>query len=166
MRDTRAISMLKVGVLVAASSLAIGLSQPVFARIGETEQEVQARYGQSISEQKPIPPEPAEKILHYRKDNIKVIVKFWRGVSAYESFEFDKPINGQAMIQVNAILNANATRSRFVPQPPTVGLSLHTWVTADECIHATIWRHVPNMLEIQTTAYIYEVARSRQSGGF
>jgi hypothetical protein len=145
-----------------------------FGRLGETEAELERRYGRPFyqsTKREDVPP-GGEKTLSYLKDKIVIHVTLLRGRSASEGFEFKDangrpiPIDGDVIEKAEAILDANSNGRvwRRLPAPQMVNKAfLHGWERDDDEAAAVVWRNDPNILEVSTSEFQQETGRARRA---
>lgn len=145
-----------------------------FGRLGETEVELERRYGRPFyqSTKKDDVPPGGEKTMSYLKDNIVIHVTLFRGRSASEGFQFEDasgrplPIDGDVIEKAEAILDANSDgrkwRRHAAPQMLNKGI-LHGWERDDGEAIGVVGRQNPNILEVSTTEFQQESGRARRA---
>ncbi len=144
-----------------------------FGRLGETEEELQRRYGQPFyqtTKKDEVPP-GGEKMLSYLKDKIVIHVTLFQGRSVSEGFEFENagrplPIEGDLIQKAEAILDANSSGRNWRRQPAPQVLNneiLHGWERDDGRAFAIVWRPNPNILEVSTVEFQKESGRARRA---
>jgi hypothetical protein len=164
-----------VSVLVIACVSFVCASQAAYARLGETEAELEKRFGPPYFKQEPlIETEPGDKCLHYQKDGIQVMVMFWKGQSIREDYEFRGQIEGESLKKAAAIVEANAN-GQVLEQPANpraLNPNLkHGWNTVDGEMFAYIYVNSPDTLNIVSRSYMAERDRRTKAaksgaGGF
>lgn len=145
------------------------------ARLGETEEQLERRYGRPFyqtTDRANMPP-GGEKRLNYLKDNITVHVTLHQGRSVSEGYEFNDskrdplPIEGDVVDTAEAILEASSQghewRRNPAPQRINPGI-LHVWQRSDGNASAVVWRNKTNMLEVTDTEFMKESNRARKAG--
>ena len=151
------------------------ISPPLcFGRLGETEEELERRYGRPFyqtTDRANMPP-GGEKRLNYLKDNITVHVTLHRGRCVSEGYEFKDsqrrplPIENETLDTAEAILEASSQGSEWSrhPAPETVNPGIkHVWQRADGGASAVVWRNSPNMLELTDNEFMAESNRARKA---
>lgn len=162
-------------VLAVASVCAVCGSQAAFARIGETEAEIEQRFGRSIHrEEGNDPTEPGDKCLHYLKGEVVVMVTFWKGRSVREDYKFRQTIEGESLKTAEAIFDVNANGQDW-EKPANIqdfnpGLK-HGWNSSEHEITGFIYRNSPDTLIVADRSYLEERSRRRKAaesgaGGF
>jgi hypothetical protein len=129
-----------------------------FAVLGDTEAELEKRYGKPLEVR--VAPNlefPTEKMLKYSKDGDIIIVELWRGSSALEMRAFrdgnGKPVDpATQQARVAAMLEANAQGSSWeaVGERPQYGM-LQMWTRKDMGAMACVRKEIPNALEVRTS---------------
>lgn len=153
--------MVRMLSLLIAGGVAIGSSQLCCARLGETEAELEARYGNPLGEKlAPEVPVPAEKVLTFKKDGEIVVVELWRGRSASEWHVF-RDGGGNALAaakcpqRVAAALEANSQGSSWEAHGDrsNIGL-LQFWSRQDGSAVAWVKADMPDAVQIQTLDFM------------
>ena len=145
-----------------------------FGRLGETEEQLQRRYGPPFWQSTKIEDVPpgGEKRLHYLKDKILIYVTLFQGRSVSEGFAFEDakgrplPIEGDLIEKVEAILddNSDGREWRRHPAPQVVNKEfLHGWERDDGKAAALVWRNAPNILEVSDVEFEQESDRARRA---
>jgi len=156
-----------------AVTLITATAEKCMARLGETEAEIRARYGKPDWEQtKPEEVSPAEKHLHFRKGNIRVMVVIFKGCCASEAYSLltkdgDDLPGPEAADQFEALLQANAGGSRWIEgNAVAVNPKMNRfWERLDGEALAVVWKYNPSAIEIQDIAFVRECRRSDEQGG-
>jgi hypothetical protein len=149
-----------------AGAVMIGSSQLCLAVLGETEAELEARYGKPFHERQPGNPlAEGDTELVFRKDGYAIVVYIWHGRSAREMYVFPDGKGGALLVsdvpeKVAALLEANAQGSSFKPNPGASEseLFLQAWDREDGKAYAQVRRADPRGLEIATADYVDECA--------
>ena len=156
----RMFSVVVVGVLM------IGTAQSCFARLGETEAELEARYGKPERvTNKPADAAPADKEIVYFKDGMVVFVRVFRGRSVCEIYCFSDGKGKSVPVETDikkaeALLQANAGGAVWEANAPGVhGMQL-LWKRSDGQALAAVWETSPNSLQVMDAAYVAESANS------
>ena len=145
-----------------------------FGRLGETEEELQRRYGQPFYEttKKDEVPPGGEKILSYLKDKITISVTLRQGRSVREVYEFKDanrrplPIEGDLIEKVEAIIDANSdgrTWRRHPAPQGTIPNALHLWERDDDNASAFVWKDEPSALEVSHRVFILESIKAQRA---
>ena len=87
------------------------LAAPAFARLGETTEQIEARYGKSTKAAKPESPATDAKV--YEKNGFRIAVGFYEGKSYYEQFRKIDPQKPNSFLEIteterNRLAKANA----------------------------------------------------------
>src|ERR1017187_9069927 len=93
------------------------LAVPAHARLGETTEQIEARYGKPIKATKP--ESPATDAEVYEKNGFQITVGFYEGKSYYEQFRKIDPQKPNSFLEIteterNRLLKANE-KCRFTP---------------------------------------------------
>lgn len=99
------------------------LVSAAFARIGETEQQIEARYGKAthtLSKGN----EPLQKL--YRSSGLDIGVTYIDGVSQIESFRKEDQ-SALSKNEIALLLEANAAGSKWIEDPTASVLGLQVW---------------------------------------
>ena len=113
------------------------LAVPAYARIGETTQQIEARYGKSIETTRPKCPATVAEL--YDKNGFRIMVGFYEGKSYYEEFQKIDPEKPNSYLEITEterswLLKANE-KFRFSPLGSTM-------VTAQDGTQHEEWRYV------------------------
>jgi hypothetical protein len=145
-----------------------------FGRLGETEEELERRYGRPFHETTDADSMPpgGEKKLAYLKDNITVHVTLFRGRSVSEGYEFKDgdrnptPIEGEVLEKAIAILDANSQGHEWDRHPSPARSNpnfFQVWNRTDGNAVAIVWRNKSNMLELTDMEFMRESNRARRA---
>ena len=99
------------------------LVSPAFARIGETEQQIEARYGKSIGTLSS-GNQPLKKA--YQSSGMNIIVMYIDGVSQSEVFT-KKDESEFSKNEIAILLDANAAGSKWIEDPKARLVGMHGW---------------------------------------
>lgn len=146
---------------IVVGAVMIGSSQACLARLGETEAELEARYGKpDKTADNPKHSEPAEKVLYWDNQAFMVGAYTWRGRCVQESCIFYGP-DGERMpireIQnlAERFLQTNGGDGTWVPQPQLTSDQLElVWVRSDRKALAIVTTHMPNEVLVMDQAYV------------
>jgi hypothetical protein len=130
--------------LAAIAAVALTTSATLFARIGETEQECTARYGE------PFEKLPNNSVL-YRKSDLGLLINFFNGKA--DSIAYRKIAKGQQLSEneVEILLNNN---SGGVPWKKHAVISMNReWLTENGELVATYVTH-ERLLMVATKDYL------------
>lgn len=143
-----------------------------FARLGETEEELIARFGQSASE---VTDKDrvgiADKILTFKKNDAIVHVTIYEGKCVSEGYQFmdrngnDVPLRGAALEKVEAALGANAAGFRWQKHPDPSEINpnmMHAWNRTDGSVAAAVWQNNPSTIEIEDMAFLKKQNQARR----
>ena len=88
------------------------LAVPAYARLDETTEQIEARYGKPLSDMKPESPATVARV--YEKNGFHIAVGFYEGKSLYEQFQKVDPQKPNAFLEIteterNWLLKANDT---------------------------------------------------------
>jgi hypothetical protein len=145
-----------------------------FGRLGETEEQLERRYGRPFYQttDRANMPLGGEKRLNYLKDNITVHVTLSRGRSVSEGYEFKTndrrpmPIDGDVLNTAEAILDANSEGHEWSRHPAPQSVNpriLHVWQRSDGEASAVVWKNEPSMLELSDNEFMRETGRARRA---
>jgi hypothetical protein len=105
------------------------LTVPAYARLDETTEQIEARYGKPLSDIKPESPATAAKV--YEKNGFHITVGYYEGKSYYEQFRKIDPFFNITKMEQNCLLKANGMQ----------GL----WQTGAQNVTALEWHNIaPN----------------------
>jgi hypothetical protein len=136
-------------LLAAIAAVALTTSSTLFARIGETEQECAARYGE------PIKKLPDDSLL-YRKSGLGVLITFFNGKAdsiAYRQIATNALGKGEPISEneVEILLNSN---SNGVPWKKVAVISMNrNWETENGELQAT-YITFENLLKVGTKDFL------------
>ncbi len=145
------------------------------ARLGETEEDVRARFGEPLWEatDKETVPAGGDKMLRFSKKGIEVFVTLRRGISVCEFYEFrddngdPEPISDDTnMRKVEGLLEANSQGhkwKRHVAAHMVLKGSRHVWERSDDGAAAVVWAKDPNVLEVTDTKWRLEANRDEKA---
>jgi hypothetical protein len=132
-----------------------------FARLGETEAELEARYGKPDSTaENPKHSAPAEKVLYWNNDAFMVAACTWRGRCVQESCSFYGPGGEKMPVRdilkmADGFLKTNGGDGTWVLQPHMANEQLElVWVRSDRKAIAIVTTHMPNELIVMDQAYV------------
>jgi hypothetical protein len=148
-------------VVVVVGAVMIGSPQASLARLGETEAELEARYGKpDRTADNPKHSEPAEKVMYWNNGAFMVAAYTWRGRCVQESCSFYGP-DGEKMpvreIQSLAerFLQKNGGDGTWVSQPHLASDQLElVWIRSDRNALAIVTTHMPNEVLVMDQAYV------------
>ncbi len=88
------------------------LAVPAYARLDETTEQIEARYGKPLSDMKPESPATVARV--YEKNGFRIAVGFYEGKSYYEQFQKIDPQKPNSFLEIteterNWLLLANDT---------------------------------------------------------
>jgi hypothetical protein len=146
-----------------------------FGRLGETEEQLDRRYGRSFYQttDKSMMPPAGEKRLNYLKDDITVSVTLYQGRCVLEGYEFrdsnrrPAPIEGDLLVRAEAILEASSQGHEWHKHPAPQQVNpdfVHVWERSDGNASAVVWRAKPNTLELTDMEFVRESNRARKAG--
>jgi hypothetical protein len=81
------------------------LTVPAYARLDETTEQIEARYGKPLNDIKPESPATAANV--YEKNGFHITVGFYEGKSYYEQFRKIDPLLDITQTEQNCLLKAN-----------------------------------------------------------
>ena len=149
---------------VFAVAVVVASAEMCFARLGETEAELEARYGKpSEVVMQPKFVGPAEKTLHWNKNDTFVSVVIYRGRCVQHSFAFYDARNNKVPVKQNlqkamALLEENAEGEKWSPRPEFADNELLlVWERSDFKALAYVTSKYPNQLVIENTAFRKEI---------
>lgn len=131
------------------------------ARLGETEKELQGRYGAPITPTPPGLESGCEKTLAYEKGPVTIVVGLDNGRSVIEVFTFyddagnKVPAAGEGIEQVKALLEENGGGVPWFKHRDPKKIdpdASHVWSTMDGKRRAMVPDEKPNMLVLQTAS--------------
>lgn len=152
-----------------AGAVMIGSAQVSFARLGETEAELEARYGKPLqTDVKPKDVPGAEKRLHFSKKGINVTVYTFRGRSGREDYGFTDGSGNPSPVRANiakaeALLEASAGDAQWqaTAVPPLFdGVIELLWARSDGRAKANVFVAKPDVMRVIDQAFIDESNRS------
>ena len=154
--------------LVVAGLVVVATAGQGFARLGETEAELETRYGKPQSVK--IPPEvpaPAEKSLCFVKEGVTVVVLVFRGRSASESYFFKDKDGAEVPVErdlrkAEALLQANSgggSWGEHAPELVNPGLAM-VWARSDQKAIASVYKSQPNALRVEDALFMKEMMNS------
>jgi hypothetical protein len=160
--------MNKLFMTALATVILAGAGTQCFARLGETEEELEKRYGKPL-EVRARPPEapPAEKAMVFTKDNMIVIVHVFQGRSVSEWYWFRDSNRKEFPVEkdpqkAEALLRANSAGVVWEKHPPIASnkeISLY-WKRSDEQALAYVLKEEPEILRVQDASFVKESANS------
>lgn len=134
------------------------LPAPVFADLGENEEQLEKRFGKPyrvVDDRNKTA--PAEKTLKYKTKEFTVFVALLNGKSAYEEYEFNEEIGGSEDPKVKAVLDRQAMGGTWdvFPKPKLIGEDRkHCWARLGagkaNMANAQVRTTSPKVLELQT----------------
>lgn len=149
---------------VSAMAMVVASAEMCFARLGETEAELEARYGKpSKVVMQPKFVGPAEKTLHWNKQDTFVSVVIYRGRCVQHSVAFYDAGNNKVSVKQNlqkamSLLEENAQGEEWSPRPEFAGNELLlVWERSDFKAIAYVTSKSPHELLIENTAFRKEV---------
>lgn len=164
-----------------ACAVVCALANVCFGRLGETEAELEARYGKAIRvEPKPQGDyAPAEKRLCFVKNGVSVSVLTLRGRSVREDYGFSDKDGKPSSVRDNlakaeVLLDTNGQGAAWQarPVPPLFQHALDfLWVRSDGKAKANVFKAEPHVLRVIDDVFVDEANNSdtQQSiglGGF
>jgi hypothetical protein len=143
------------------------------ARLGETEEELVARFGRSTSQ---VTDKDkigiADKELMFEKNGTIIHATIYNGVCVGEGYEFmdrngnELPLRGDALEKAEAALGANAAGFRWQKHPDPSSINpemMHAWNRTDGQVSAVVWRNSPNILEITDMGFLREANQAKRA---
>lgn len=141
-----------------AMAAVVASAEICFARLGETEAELEARYGkpyETIGDAA-----PAEKLLLFQKDGTSVSVRIFNGRSACEIYRFRDAKGNKIAIKddqakLKQILDANGNGAEWLGGASEAKEDKFDfmWMRSDFAASAAVYRAAPEALEVYTLEY-------------
>jgi hypothetical protein len=137
-------------------SILASLTCPAFARLGETPEQCNARYGEPVSIDKD------KKEITYQKAGLLVLITFWNGSAQYiiigksERDAIDRPVK-MSDAEIETIVQANAGDQKTKPGSEG-GVLDKAWETLDGK-RIALYMFDSNVLVLSTKAYALEKQR-------
>lgn len=157
-----------LSVLVAGAVM-IGSSQLCLAVLGETEAELETRYGKPVATaENPKHSEPAEKVLYWRTEEGLVSAYMWRGRCVQETCVFVDHSGAKVPVKQNlkkaeAFLQTNAAGATWKSHPRLVDARMElVWSRSDGGAIAIVTTHLPS--EVLVLDQTYTEARDALRG--
>jgi hypothetical protein len=145
-----------------------------WGRLGETEEQLNARYGEPTFEstKKGTMPAPAEKHLEYLKDGVVISVALYQGRSVIENYAFKDEnrravsIDGDVVAKADAIVQVNGGGFEWKrhPNPQAENREvLHAWHRKDGRARALVWANQADVLEVTDLLFMEELVRAQEA---
>ena len=156
-------------VAIFGIAMVLSLAEAGFARLGETEAELEARYGKPVrTEPKPLDVAPAEKRVWFEKNGILVGAIIYRGRCVGEGYGFigsggEKVAVADEMPKAKALLQANAQGEVWNEHlfPERVNPNMEClWQRSDGKAFAVVWKRSSDTLQVMDAAFVNESANS------
>lgn len=138
------------------------------ARLGETEAELEARYGKpGLEDTKPLDAAPADKRVWFNKDGVLVGAIIFRGRCVGVGYGFSDQDGGKTtvtaqMAKAKVLLEANAqgaTWKEKLPELVNPGME-YLWERSDGKAFAVVWKRSAATLQIMDASFVNESANS------
>lgn len=114
-----------------------------FARIGETQEQVEARYGKSVML---VSNKPRERIFTYSSKGLNILVVYFDGKSSMETYKAEKGSSALSDVVIQALLEVNSGGMTWAKVDST------SWKTEDRVAY-TSGRIASRDLTVVTVAY-------------
>ncbi len=139
-----------------------------FARLGETEAELEKRYGKPWhKEDKPKDTRPADKKLFFTKSGTIVQVAVFDGRSVIELYVFKDSDRKDVAVRdefekATALLDANAEGATWESKLPPGNHVLMYWDRSDDAAYAAVFKSSPNVLQVYDMSFQREMTKHRE----